>query len=141
MRMTLKFENAKLGPVLIQRLDDGTNDLYLNGTKMSQSSVVGSGYWTQSFGSNTYTFYRYSGNFISGMNITIRQLSTNTFEFVPVTQMAATYTIDMIYPVGAMIISYNNSNPQLRFPGTKWERVTNSSVPMVTNYYVWRRTA
>lgn len=141
MRMTLKFESSTAGPVLIQRLDDGTNDLYINGTKMTQSSVVGSGSWTQSFGSNTYTFYRYSGNYIAGMNLTIRELSSYTFQFVPVTQKAATYTIDMIYPIGSLLLSYNNSNPQSRFPGTKWERLSNSSVPMTTTYYVWRRTA
>ena len=141
MRMVLQFETNRVTPTLIQRIDDGTNDLYINGTKMSSSSVIGTGSWTQTIGSRTYTFNRYSGNYIAGMNITIKQLSAYTFSFVPVTQMAATYTLDMIYPIGSMLLSYNNVNPQSRFPGTKWERITNSGVPMTTTYYVWRRTS
>lgn len=150
MRIDINFSSAVSGkPSLIQITDTGTNDIYIDGTRLSDSSWQGSGNYTITKYGTTYTFKKYEGYYVTpgrydgrGTDITLKKISNTSYEFVAAPMTFETLTIDNVYPVGSMIIQESSTgalHPDYRFPGTSWSLVSNTGIS--ATYKVFKRTS
>lgn len=110
-------------PTLIQRVNTGVNELYIDGSRIAPSQWVGSGYYTFTKNGNQYSIKKADANV---GNITLKIIDDYNYELVQIKESSSSgLTIDNVYPVGSIYMSVNNTNPETLFPNTVWSPLYN----------------
>ena len=109
--------------------DDGTNSLIVNGTTIPTSDWIGSGDYTFTINSVTYTITKAPN---STGNYQLIKDSETEFHFARAYSVQEEL-INLIYPVGSLYWSVNDVNPSTYFGGS-W--IKNMEV---SGSYAWER--
>jgi microcystin-dependent protein len=122
--MKISMTIGSTRPTLIQRVNTGDNELYIDGSRVAPSQWVGTEYYTFTKNDNEYSIKKAEANM---GNITLKIIDDYNYELVQIASGSPSggLTIDNIYPIGSIYMSVSSTNPETLFPNTVWSPLQN----------------